>query len=147
MTLRLPPEVARGVERLARRFGHRPAQVGARLVEEGLRRRDFPQIELRDTVAGRVSYLAGTRFAVYWIAQMVRSGITPEQFAREYELPVEHVRAALAYAATFAEEIEDDTDQAESNRAWLQRREAAAFSPKKARRRATGKQAKPKAAG
>ena len=28
----------------------------------------LPQIELRDKVAGRVSYLAGTRFAVYWVA-------------------------------------------------------------------------------
>jgi len=147
MTLRLPSEVARGVERLARRFGHRPAQVGARLVEEGLRRRDFPQIELRDTVAGRVSYLAGTRFAVYWIAQMVRNGGAPEQFAKEYELPVEHVRAALAYAATFAEEIEDDMAHAESNRAWLQRQEAAFFPPKRARRRTNGKQGKQKAAG
>ncbi len=147
MTLRLPSEVARGVERLARRFGHRPAQVGARLVEEGLRRRDFPQIELRDTLAGRVSYLAGTRFAVYWIAQMVRSGVTPEQFAKQYELPGEHVRAALAYAATFAKEIEDDTVHAESNRAWLQKQEAASYPTIKTRGRTSGKHGKQKVAG
>lgn len=59
MTLRLAPDVAKGVELLARRFGHKPSQMGARLVEEGLRRRNFPQIELRDTLAGRVAYLAG----------------------------------------------------------------------------------------
>ncbi|HEV2318404.1 MAG TPA: hypothetical protein VGV18_01545 [Verrucomicrobiae bacterium] len=43
MTLRLPKGVKRGVERLAARFGHKPAQLGASLIEEGLRRRDFPQ--------------------------------------------------------------------------------------------------------
>lgn len=107
MTLRLAPDVALGVELLARRFGHRPAQVGARLAEEGLRRRDFPQIELRDTVAGRVAYLAGTRFAVYWIARAIQCGLTAQEFAGEYELPLE-LSAALAYAAAFPEEVEGD---------------------------------------
>ena len=124
MTLRLSPEVARGVELLARRFGHRPAQVGARLVEEGLRRRDFPHIELRDTMAGRVGYLAGTRFAVYWVARAVRGGMRPEEFAREYELPVERVQAALAYAAAFPAEIEADLAHAEANRTWAESQQA-----------------------
>jgi uncharacterized protein (DUF433 family) len=131
MTLRLAPEVARGVELLARRFGHRPAQVGARLVEEGLRRRDFPQIELRDTVAGRVGYLVGTRFAVYWVAKAVRGGLKPEGFAKAYELPVEHVRAALAYAAAFPEEIKGDLAHAEANRTWLEGQQAASLAPRK----------------
>jgi uncharacterized protein (DUF433 family) len=147
MTLRLRPEVARGVELLARRFGHRPSQVGARLVEEGLRRRDFPQIELRDTVAGRVGYLAGTRLAVYWVARAVRGGLTAEEFAREYELPVERVRAALAYAAAFPEEIEGDMAHAEANRTWLEKQEAADFAGRKTRRQAGGKARKHKAAG
>ena len=120
MTLRLPAEVARGIERLARRFGHRPAQLGARLVEEGLRRRDFPQIDLRETAAGRVAYLAGTRFAVYWIAQTIRNGETLAEFARNYELPLDRVQAAMAYAAAFRTEIEDDIVHANANRAWIE---------------------------
>jgi len=147
MTLRLAPEVARGVKLLARRFGHRPAQVGARLVEEGLRRRDFPQVELRDTVAGRVGYLAGTRLAVYWVARAVRGGLTPEKFAREYEIPVDRVRGALAYAAAFPEEIEGDIAHAEANRTWLESQQAAEFAPRKTRRQAGGKERKQKAAG
>jgi len=134
MTLRLAPDVARGVELLARRFGHRPAQVGARLVEEGLRRRDFPQIELRDTVAGRVAYLAGTRFAVYWIARAVQGGLTAEEFAREYELPFERVRAALAYAAAFPQEVEGDVEHAEANGKWLETQQAAGVAPGKTHR-------------
>jgi uncharacterized protein (DUF433 family) len=125
MTLRLAPDVARGVELLARRFGHKPAQVGARLVEEGLRRRDFPQIELRDTLAGRVAYLAGTRFAVYWIARAIQGGLTADKFAEEYELPPEKVRAALAYAAAFSEEIQGDMAHADANRKWLVNQQAA----------------------
>lgn len=147
MTGRLVPEVARGVELLARRFGHRPAQVGARLVEEGLRRRDFPQIELRDTVAGRVAYVAGTRLAVYWVARAVRGGMKAEEFAREYELPVERVRAALAYAAAFPEEIEGDIAHAEANLTWLENQEAGEFASEKHGNRAAAKQANTRSPG
>src|SRR5438045_2914718 len=112
MTLRLPPEVARSIERLANRFGHKPAQLGARLIEEGLRRRDHPQIELRDTAAGRVAYLAGTRLAVYWIKQRMDEGASGKQFAKTYRLPVASIRAALAYAETFPDEILSDLEEA-----------------------------------
>jgi uncharacterized protein (DUF433 family) len=147
MTLRLAPEVARGVELLARRFGHKPAQVGARLVEEGLRRRDFPQIELRETVAGRVAYLAGTRLAVYWMARAMRGGVTAEEFAREYELPLERVRAAIAYAAAYPEEIEDDIAHAQANQTWLENQQAAGFASQKGRSKAASRNRKEKAAG
>jgi uncharacterized protein (DUF433 family) len=143
MTLRLPTNVARGVERLANRFGHKPAQLGARLVEEGLRRRDFPQIDLRETAGGRVAYLAGTRFAVYWIAQAIRKGPRPEQFARQYELPVAHVRAALAYAAAFPDEINADIEHAKANQQWIESQDASHRVPEstEARQRSTRKRA------
>lgn len=124
LTLRLPTEVARGVERLASRFGHRPAQLGARLVEEGLRRRDFPQIDLRETVAGRVAYLAGTRLAVYWIVRAIRNGASVEGLAGDYELPRERLRAALAYAEAFPREINSDMEHAEANKRWIEAQEA-----------------------
>ena len=125
MTLRLPVQVARGVQRLAARSGNKPAQLGARLVEEGLRRRDFPQIDLRDTAAGRVAYLGGTRFAVYWVVNALRHHQDAEEFANEYELPIERVRAALAYGEAFPDEIEDDIEHAQANRKWLEQQEAA----------------------
>jgi uncharacterized protein (DUF433 family) len=123
MTLRLPAEVARGVERLAGRFGHKPAQLGVRLVEEGLRRRDHPHIDLRDTAAGRVAYIGGTRFAVYWVLRTMQSGVAPEEFARQYELPIERVHAALAYAKAFPDEIKSDNEQADANMKWLEEHE------------------------
>ena len=91
MTLRLPKEVKRGVERMAARFGHKPAQLGARLIDEGLRRRDYPKIDLRETPAGRVAYIGGTRFAVAWVAKIVPAGMKVEQFAANYDVPVERV--------------------------------------------------------
>lgn len=126
MTLRMPKGVKRGVERLAARFGHKPAQLGVRLIEEGLRRRDFPHIELRETAAGRVAYLAGTRFAVHWIAGFVPAKMTPETFAREYDLTTDHVRAALAYARAFPGEMDLDRENAEANRKWIEAQDAAA---------------------
>ena len=140
MTLRLAPEVAEGVERLARRFGHKPAQLGARLVEEGLRRRDHPHIDLRETSGGRVAYLAGTRFAVYWLAQSLRNGMTAEKFARQHDLPLERIQAALAYAAAYPEEIEDDILHAEANWKWLESQHIP--SPKRRSSRKQGKRSR-----
>lgn len=126
MTLRMPKGVKRGVERLAARFGHKPAQLGVRLIEEGLRRRDFPHIELRETAAGRVAYLAGTRFAVYWVAGLVPAEMTVAAFAREYDLTADRVRAAVAYALAFPGEVESDREHAEANRQWTKAMDAAA---------------------
>ncbi len=126
MTLRMPKGVKRGVERLAARFGHKPAQLGVRLIEEGLRRRDFPHIELRETAAGRVAYLAGTRFAVYWIAGLVPAQMAVAACAKEYDLTADRVRAALAYAQAFPKEIEADREHAEANLKWIDAQDAAA---------------------
>lgn len=126
MTLRLPKNVKRGVDRLAARFGHKPAQLSARLIEEGLRRRDFPQIDLRETAAGRVAYVVGTRLAVYWITEMVPRKMSVKAFAREYALSAERVREALAYARAFPEEVESDKTHAQANRHWIEAADAAA---------------------
>jgi len=135
MTLRVPKDVKEGVERLAARFGHKPAQLGARLMEEGLRRRDFPQVDLRETAAGRVAYAGGTRLAVHWIAELVPKRLSVEAFAREYEVPVERVRAALSYARSFPDEMENDRAHAKANRQWIEAADAAVRESSTAARR------------
>jgi len=124
MTLRVPVGVRRSLERLASQLGYKPAHLGARLVEEGLRRRNFPQIDLRDTAAGRVAYLKGTRLPVYWIVERVRKGAIAETIARDSDLSAGQVNAALAYAEAFPSEIELDLEEAQSNRRWLELQES-----------------------
>ncbi len=98
-------------------------------------------------MAGRVAYLAGTRLAVYWMARAMRGGVTAEEFAREYELPLERVRAAMAYAAAYPEEIEDDITLAQANQTWLENQQAAGFALQKTRWQAASRKRKEKAAG
>jgi uncharacterized protein (DUF433 family) len=125
MTLRLPESVNRSIQRLAARLGHKPAQLGARLVEEGVRRREFPLIDFRETASGRMAYVRGSRLAVYWIVEAVRrlKG-NVDKASKTWDLPVEKVRAALHYAEAFPEEIQSDIAQAEANRASLEKAES-----------------------
>ena len=125
MTLRIPIDVRRDLERLAAQLGYKPAQLGSRLVEEGLRRRHFPQIELRETAAGRVAYLKGKRLAAYWVVQRVRKGKSTEQIARDLDIPPAQVTAAIAYTEAFPDEVQLDIEEAEANRHWLEVQESA----------------------
>ena len=139
MTLRLPQALGLEVERTAARQGNKAAQLGAWFVEEGIRRRKHPLIDLRETSAGRVAYVNGTRFAVYWIAQQIRAGSSADVFAKDFSLPVAQVRAALAYAAAYPDEIESDADHAKDNLDWIQQQDAAARAGEQAKAKPSGK--------
>lgn len=125
MTLRLPKAVGLDLERFAARQGHKPAQLGAWFMDEAIRRRKHPLIDLRETSAGRVAYLNGTRYAVYWVVRQVRGGMSAEAFAREFELPLAPVQAALAYAEAYPEDIAADLAEAAANLDWVKQQEAA----------------------
>ena len=125
MTLRLPSDVRRAVERLAAQQGHKPAQIGAKLVEEGIRRRHYPLIDLRETTAGRVAYVKGTRLAVYWLVERAREGMNTERVAREFGISPTQVRAALAYSKAFAAEIDAEIEESRANRGWVEAQESA----------------------
>jgi uncharacterized protein (DUF433 family) len=100
--------------------------MGARLLEEGLRRREFPLIDLRDTAAGRVAYLRGSRLTVCWVAQIIQDGLSAKQFARDFGVSLAQVRAALAYAASFPAEIAAEAEHATVNRRWIEAEDLAA---------------------
>lgn len=126
MTLRLPRELGLGVERYAARTGHKPAHVGALAVDEFMRRRNFPLIDFRDTAAGRVAYVKGTRLAVYWLAETIKrmkGGL--RQACGTWNLAPEKIRAALHYAEAYPQEIKMLQEQADENRAALQAAERA----------------------
>jgi uncharacterized protein (DUF433 family) len=139
ITLRLPEALGVDVERFAARHGHKPAQLGAWLVEEGVRRRKHPLIDLRETSGGRVAYVHGTRFAVHWIVGQVRGGNSVEDVAREFDLPKAQVLAALAYAEAYPDEIEADLDRSRDNLEWIRQQDAAWCAGHKAKSRSTAK--------
>ena len=106
ISLRLTEPEGAELAALARLRREKPATLVARYVIEGVRRSRFPAIEFRDGEPGRVAYLAGTRWPVWLIAQLVEEhrgkvGAAADQMRRPEAL----VRMALAYAAHYPEEI------------------------------------------
>jgi uncharacterized protein (DUF433 family) len=83
-----------------------PSETVVRVLEEGLREREFPYIVFKDTAVGREAFLSGTRLKVWQIVDIVEDfggdlATVSEQFSvAEYQL-----KAALDYAATYPDEI------------------------------------------
>src|SRR5213593_1652312 len=106
ISLRLTQREADELAALARLRGEKPAALVARYVIEGVRRSRFPAIEFRDGEPGRVAYLAGTRWPVWMITQLVaehRGKV--EGAAKQMRRPAALVRMALAYAEAYPGEI------------------------------------------
>lgn len=94
------------VQRLARATGRTPSEVAARLVEEGLRQRDFPGIAFRDTPVGRQAFAAGTRIGVWQLALVAPEyGHDAVAIATALSLAPGAVTSALAYATAYPDEI------------------------------------------
>jgi len=107
VSMRLKDGQFQRLQRAARQLGRRPSEAATLLLEESLRGREFAFIEFRDSPAGRQAYVKGTRLEVWWIAHLARdAGGDAAQIAALLEIPLAAVRAALAYAATYTEEIE-----------------------------------------
>jgi hypothetical protein len=108
VSLRLPPDQAERLRRMARRLGRSASEVGAELVGESLRRADFAFIEFRDSAAGRQAYIQGTRLAVWQAVSVLRSygGDVPKA-AAHLKWPEAKMHAAAAYLKAFPDEIEE----------------------------------------
>lgn len=105
--LRLKDEQIERLQHAATRLGRSPAEAAALLLEEALRQREYPFIEFRDSPAGRQAYLQGTRIAVWHVAALAREYEGDVSEAAAYlEIPDAQVKAALAYADAYADEIE-----------------------------------------
>jgi hypothetical protein len=105
--MRIPETQDSRLQRLARKLGHTPAETGAILIEEGLRRTEFAFIDFRDTTAGRQAYLLGSRLSVWMVVKIVRAydGNTGKA-AEHLRRPSIQIEAALNYAKAFPDEIE-----------------------------------------
>ena len=94
------------LQRVARATGRTPGELAGRLVEEGLRQREFPGLEFRDTPIGRQAFLAGTRVGVWHVALIAPEyGAVAEDIGTGLGLPPSAVATALAYAAAYPEEV------------------------------------------
>jgi hypothetical protein len=108
ISMRLPEESGKRLKRMATRHGWTPSDASARLVEEGLRRSEFAFIDFRDSPAGRQAYLQGSTLAVWEIVLLIRSHKSDiSATAGHLRWPEAKVRAALNYAETFPDEIEE----------------------------------------
>jgi hypothetical protein len=93
---------------MARRLGRSASEVGAELVGESLRRADFAFIEFRDSTVGRQAYVQGTRLAVWQAITVLRSyDGDVAKAAAHLAWPEAKMRAAVAYAKAFPDEIEE----------------------------------------
>lgn len=105
--MRIPEQSGQKLQRLARRYGQTVSEVGARLVEEGLRKTEFAFLEFRDTATGRHAFLQGTRLAVWMVVKIGRAyGNDVEKTAQHLSRSPVQIQAALNYAKGFPQEIE-----------------------------------------
>ena len=107
VSLRMTGPEKQELERAAFLCGQLPAPLAAAYVREGVRRTRFPAIDFRDGAPGRVAYLAGSRWPVWLIVELVNEcrGDTSAA-AKQMRKPEPLVKMALAYAAAYPEEIE-----------------------------------------
>jgi uncharacterized protein (DUF433 family) len=107
VSVRLRDEQVQRLGRAARRLGRTPSEALVALLEEALRLRDFAFIEFRDSPVGRQAYVQGTRLAVWQIAKLARAmSADASALSAELSIPAAQVRAALAYAAAYPDEID-----------------------------------------
>jgi hypothetical protein len=114
VNLRLGRSEQSQLRSLARQQRRTVSETAGLLVEEGLRCARFPLIEFRQTATGRVAYVKATRVPVWHIAALARD--CKGDVAKVAELlgwPAYRAHAALNYACTYREEIEDQIKQAE----------------------------------
>lgn len=105
LSIRVPDETRSWLEGKGRHMGS-VGSVASRLLEEARRRDSYRGIEFRDTPEGRFAYLAETRLAVHFVAQVASDFEgDAEVVAEHFALPVWKVQSALAYAEAFRDEV------------------------------------------
>src|SRR3974390_1405476 len=72
LSVRITAAEKRSLEADARRKGIPTGTVAANYIAEGVRRSRFPAVEFRNGSPGRVAYLAGTRWPVWLIVELVK---------------------------------------------------------------------------
>lgn len=107
MSIRFQDQQVARIARISRRLGKKPSETVALLVEEALRMAEHPQIDFRDSMAGRQAYVKGSGLAVWEVAMVAREyGGDAEKVAAHLCWRLERVQDALNYARDYNEEID-----------------------------------------
>jgi uncharacterized protein (DUF433 family) len=103
------------LEGLARSTGASVDEIAARFLRERIREEAFPSLEYRGTGADRQMCIKGNRLTVWQVAMVARHfGMDPSLVAEHLEHPLENIRAALAYAAAYHDEIDPIVEEVAS---------------------------------
>jgi uncharacterized protein (DUF433 family) len=108
VTLHLPDELCATIEEVARRTGRAFGSVASELLTEAVKARRVAGITFTDGTQGRVARVAGSGLEVWEIVERYRAvGEDWELLKQEFDWLTEpQLRAALAHAAAYPEEIE-----------------------------------------
>ncbi len=111
VSVRMPVGILRQLETAARRSGQSRSALIQRYVDEGLRWDRHPRITFKEGVPGRRAAIVGGPDVWELIALLesleARGDAAVAQAAKWFSVPVEDVRAGLAYAAEFGDEIRE----------------------------------------
>lgn len=105
LSLRLKDEQMERLARIGRKFGKKPSETAAQLLEEAMRHEELPYIDIRGTLAGREAFVGSSRLKVWHVAMLAQEGDSAASIAESLGFLEEQIIAALAYAAQYPEEI------------------------------------------
>ena len=107
VSLRIPADIRAQIEETARRSGRDFSSVAKEMLAEAIKMRRIPGIVFADGPSGRVARVAGTGLEVFEIIRAFRDMDEDwERLRAAYHwLSENQLRAALAYAAAYPEEI------------------------------------------
>lgn len=107
-TLRLPTDVIREMERIARESGKDFSSVARELLEEAIKLERCPGIAITEGVAGKRARIAGTGIEIWEVIANYKA--LKEDFGRlsktYHWLTEPQLRAALGYYSSYPEEVD-----------------------------------------
>jgi uncharacterized protein (DUF433 family) len=109
VSLHIPEDMRAEIEAIARRRGRAFSGGAEAMLVEAIKMRRLPGIVFADSTSGRVARVAGTGLEVFEIVRAFRDMDEDWEHLRAsyHWLSDNQLRAALAYAAAYPEEIEE----------------------------------------
>jgi len=109
VSLRIPSDAHGAIQELAKRTGRDFSSVANEMLTEAIKMRRIPGIGFADGPTGRRARIAGTGLDVFEIVQVYRQEQQDWEHLRStyHWLSEQQLRAALAYAEAYPEEIDD----------------------------------------